>query len=373
MSLRILHCGDLHIGMKFNSYPVELRQVLTEARFSVLDSIVKQANEAECQLLVIAGDLFDKTTIPVRDIERVIKTLDKFSGDCVLILPGNHDYDNGQGGLWEHLQKRLTGKILILNEEKPYYLQDYDLDVAAYPAPCRRKHSSTNNLGWMEDKIDPKTARWHIGLAHGSLEGVSPDLNQEYYPMTIQELMTIDVDLWLLGHAHIPYPEQMSTLGQRIFNAGTPEPDGLDCHHEGHAWLLELDDNKEVQGNLLTLGQFRFIDTVREIEDEEGFIKLCKEFSGPKGEFTILRLNLRGVLEPELYNRKEEYYRQLREQLAYFLIDDTELRVRINREVIEQEYTAGSFPYRFLQEFLNRDDQEALQIAYEMLREVKSQ
>lgn len=372
MSLKILHCGDLHIGMKFNSYPEELRQLLTETRFGVLETLVSRANEAECQLLVIAGDLFDKITIPVRDIERVINTLDKFAGDCVLILPGNHDYDNGQSGLWGHFQKRMTGKIVILNEEKPYYLQDYDLDVAVYPAPCQRKHSSTNNLGWMADRINKDAARWHIGLAHGALEGVSPDLNQEYYPMTREELTSFDLDLWLLGHAHIPYPEQAATFGQRIFNAGAPEPDGMDCRHEGHAWLLELNEDKEVEGTLLTLGKFRFIDVQREVEDEEGFAKLSQEFCGPKSEDTILRLALTGVLEPELYSRKEEYYRKLRDQLAYFRVDDEALRVRINREVIEQEYTAGSFPYRFLNEFLDRGDQEALQIAYEMLREVKN-
>ena len=39
MSLRILHCGDLHIGMKFNSYPEELRPVSythLHSNFSVL-------------------------------------------------------------------------------------------------------------------------------------------------------------------------------------------------------------------------------------------------------------------------------------------------------------------------------------------------
>lgn len=373
MSLKILHSGDLHIGMKFNGYPEGLRQRLTEARFNVLDTLVKRANEAECQLLVIAGDLFDKTTVPARDVERVVATLDKFAGDCVLVLPGNHDYDNGLGGLWDQFRNRLTGKIVLLNECRPYLLQAFDLDVAVYPAPCQRKHSRSNNLGWISSQFKPETALWHIGLAHGALEGLSPDLNQEYFPMSPKELAAVPVDLWLLGHAHIPYPNQTATSGQKIFNAGAPEPDGLDCKHEGHAWLIEMTESKSIQGSLLTMGNFRFLDEVRIVEDEQSLAKMQAEYSNEKACRTILRLKLLGVLEPEIYARKEEYYRGLSEELAYFRVEDAELRVRISAEIIEREFTAGSFPHRFLREFLASDDQEALQLAYEMLREVKTQ
>jgi len=371
MSLKILLSGDLHIGMKFNGYPENLRQQLTEARFQVLDRLIEQANENECHLLVIAGDLFDKTTVPARDVERVAVTLDKFAGDCVLVMPGNHDYDNGMSTLWSSFKKRLSGKTVLLNEFRPYYLQEYDLDVAVYPAPCQRKHSGKNNLGWMAQQIRLEAAKWYIGIAHGSLEGLSPDLNQEYFPMKRQELEALDLDLWLLGHAHIPYPAQHTTNGQRIFNAGVPEPDGMDCQHEGHAWLLEVADDKEVQGRLLTTGIFRFLNECRAIESADDLEALLLEFSGGPAERTILRLELSGVLPSEVFARKEEYYRKLSSVLANLQIEDTRLRVRISPEIIEQEFTAGSFPYRFLNEFLARGDQDALQLAYEMLREVK--
>ena len=371
MSLKILHTGDLHIGMKFNGYPDSLRQQLTEARFGVLDTLVQRANDTECHLLVIAGDLFDKTTVPAREVERVAATLDKFAGDCVLVLPGNHDYDNGLGGLWGQFQNRLTGKILLLNECKPYHLQAFDLDVAVYPAPCQRKHSRSNNLDWMSSQFNAKAALWHIGLAHGALEGLSPDLNQEYFPMSRKELEAIPLDLWLLGHAHIPYPVQLATSGQKIYNAGTPEPDGLDCKHEGHAWLLEIDENKSIRGILQTVGNFRFLDETKAVNDIQGLEKIRADYSNNKASRTILRLNLAGVLEPETYVQKGEYYRILSEELAHFRVEDEGLRVRITTEIIDREFTAGSFPQRFLNEFLHKGDQEALQLAYEMLQEVK--
>jgi len=371
MNLKILHTGDLHIGMKFNSYPEGLRQQLTEARFQVLGRLVEQANEAQCRLLIIAGDLFDKTTVPLRDQERAAAALAKFAGDCVLVLPGNHDYDNGLGGLWGQFRSRMPDKVVLLNECRPYFLQDFDLDVVVYPAPCQRKHSPTNNLGWMKGQVGREGARWHIGIAHGALEGLSPDLHQEYFPMSRQELEAIPVDLWLLGHSHLPYPPQKQTAGQRVFNAGVPEPDGMDCRHEGHAWLIEIDPDRNVKGELLTMGSFRFLDEQRRVENLEDLEKISDQYLGHKPEKTLLRLRLSGLLESEAFARKEELYRRLREGLAYVRIEDSELGVRITPAIIAQEYTAGSFPHRFLSAFLEQGDEEALQIAYQLLREVK--
>lgn len=95
-------------------------------------------------------NLFEKTTIPKKDIERVIKILDGFAGDCILVLPGNHDYDNGMIDLWDILKNNISEKVVLLNENRVYHLQaSHDLDVAVYPAPCNKKQSKENNLKWI--------------------------------------------------------------------------------------------------------------------------------------------------------------------------------------------------------------------------------
>ena len=73
MPLKIFHTADLHIGMRFNNYPANIRDCLIEARFKVLDKMVQMANDQQCNLFVIAGDLFNNISIPKRDIDRVIK------------------------------------------------------------------------------------------------------------------------------------------------------------------------------------------------------------------------------------------------------------------------------------------------------------
>ncbi len=370
--LKILHTGDLHIGMKFNGYPENLRAELVEARYKVLENLVARASEERCQLFVISGDLFDKITVPRNEIEKVKGILEEFSGDCVLVIPGNHDFDNGMTDLWKIFQADPSDKILLLNEERVFKLsQTHNIDVAIYPAPCSKKKSSENALGWMKDHVKRSRAKLQIGVAHGSLEGLSPDLHREYFYMTVQELESIPVDLWLLGHTHIPYPSRAEVTGGRIFNAGTPEPDGMDCLHKGHAWLIEIDERKKIRAKRLDTGLFRFLDCEEVIEDWNSLEAIKRKYLSQEAGKTLLRLRLKGRVDREIFESKEVLYQEFKNIFAYFAVDDSELRTKISPEVINREFTAGSLPYKLLSELQERNDEEALQVAYELIQEVK--
>ena len=100
--IRIFHTADVHIGMRFSNYPEPVKGYLQEARADVLDKMIDLANDKKCNLFVVAGDLFDKITgIDKKTMNRAINALNNFQGECVLLMPGNHDYDNGMIDLWE--------------------------------------------------------------------------------------------------------------------------------------------------------------------------------------------------------------------------------------------------------------------------------
>jgi DNA repair exonuclease SbcCD nuclease subunit len=88
MSLRILHTADNHIGLSFNQYPEPARERLIDERFASLERMVTTANERAAHFIVVAGDLFDKTTVTKAQVERAVKILAKFEGDSVLVLAG---------------------------------------------------------------------------------------------------------------------------------------------------------------------------------------------------------------------------------------------------------------------------------------------
>lgn len=365
MSLKIFHTGDIHLGMKFNNYAEDVKETLVEARFLSLENMINKSNELNADIFVVAGDLFNTIQIAKRDINRTVKILDKFNGACVLVLPGNHDYDNGMTDLWREFTKIPSEKIILLNEKKPYFLNDYDLDVVIYPAPCHSKHSSENSLQWIKEEGLLDTGKYHIGVAHGALEGLSPDLEGNYYYMGINELNSIPTDLWLLGHTHVRYPLKDEIVDNKIYNAGTPEPDGLDYVDEGSAWLITLNDEKIFAERIIT-GEYRFFDKGFELNSDEDLDSIESWTLKDDPSKKIVRLSLEGSISNEAYSNLSNYYRGLESKLFHLIVDDSNLRVKINKDTIEREFTKGSFPY----EFLNRltHDEEALQIAYDLLR-----
>ncbi len=374
-SLKILHTGDLHIGMRFNSYPKQVRSQLVEARFETLENLIELANGKEADLFVIAGDLFDRVNISEKDKNKVLDILKGFSGSALLILPGNHDYDNGGVDLWKFFEQNLTNNLILLNEKRSFNLAEYGLDASIYPAYCDSKHSKkgVNNLDWIKNLDNKADSKWNIGVAHGSLKGLSPDLKSIYFNMGQSELEELNLDLWLLGHTHLPYPqtEKTSIRGEKIFNAGTPEADGMDCSHSGNAFLIELTEKKEVEAEIIKSGTYNFADLDYEIFAEDDLYNLKKEILEEYTTNSLVRLNLKGRIDEDLFYSKEEVYKEMRENLAYLKVNDSELKMNITREVIEREFSDNSFPNKFLNKLVEQEDSEALQLAYELVKEVK--
>ena len=371
MELKILHTSDIHIGMRFAGYPENVRERLVEARFEVLERLVEESNKRKCQLFAIAGDLFEKTTVPASDVHRTLQILKRFEGDCVLLLPGNHDYDNGESELWGLVERNQGEKLLILNRNQPYPLRAYGIDAVVYPAYCDRKHSEKNNLQWIRELDARPDALWHIGIAHGSLEGVSPDLENRYYSMRQSELEAFILNAWFLGHVHIPFPSNKVILEQRIFNAGTPEPDGMDCSHGGSAWEIILSEQGGSQASQIESGYYRFFDVQAEVGGETDFGELKQRYCGAEARRSLLRMELKGTLDPEIYGKRHSLLEPLRDGLFYFYYTDGGLKPKINWDQIDREFTQGSLPHRFLTSLLERCGEAAAQEAYEMIMEVR--
>jgi DNA repair exonuclease SbcCD nuclease subunit len=368
MSLKIMHTGDVHLGMKFNQYP-QISSQLEEARYQALENVVVEANKRKSNLLAVAGDLFDKANIKSVNITKTIEILDKFSGDAVLILPGNHDYSDGMTTLWDKFKKEIKGRMLILDQEKIYDLRGFGISAAVYPAPCDSKLSSENKLGWIKELKERPTQDYHLALAHGALAGFSPDLNDNYFKMSREELLDLEMDLWLLGHSHLPYPQKRKVNMQKIFNNGTPEPDGMDCRHQGTAWFIELDQKKQVQAEQVRTGIYHFSDLEKEISSKLELEKLIAEILAFEPQNKILRLKLIGELAREDFEEKDRYLTELRDNCFYTKIDQSDLKMKIDQDLIAAEFAENSFPYQLLNEL--EENNQALHLAYKMLKEVQ--
>lgn len=368
MPLKILHTSDVHLGMKFASYP-DVQLKLSEARYETLGKLVKLANSERCELFVIAGDLFHLTSVAKGQIHKAAEILKEFNGKLIVILPGNHDFLTGdRADTWGILKDKAGDNFLLLEKKEVYDLRRYDLDVHMYPAPCDSKHSEINYIGWIKDVQKDNNVKYHIGIAHGSLEGFSPDFDKKYYPMSVQELRECGIDLWLMGHTHIHYPEKP---GERdiIFYPSTPEPDGFDCVHEGGTWIIDIDDDKKIRPQLRTTGNYRFLHdevTVNEASDLE---RLKTKYASGYSK-TLLKLKLRGRLPKEEYNSLSDLKKYLESQLFYLQFDN-EIAEKVTLDDINRTFTEGSFPHMLLTKLAENNEIEALQIAHDLLVEQK--
>jgi len=75
-------------------------------------------------------------------------------------------------------------------------------------------------------------------------------------------------------------------------------------------------------------------------------------------------------LEPELYERWREGRQQIRNAVLELKLDEAKLREKITEEQIRTEFTTGSFPEQLLSSF-SEDQADELQLAYELIREVR--
>ncbi len=363
MQLKIFLTGDNHIGLKFNNYPDDIKGDLVNARTENLNHLINLANDKQCDLFVIAGDLFDRINIAKKEISKVAAILGKFTG-TVAVMPGNHDYDDDVVDMWKDFKTLSSDNTLILNQWKPHKLQDLDLTI--YPAFCHQKHSDTNCLLWIKEIQDYQESKYHIGIAHGSLQGLSPDINNQYFNMEERELTALPLDLWLLGHTHIPYPKEQRVQNKKVFNAGTPEPDGMDCTHSGNAWIITVDQQKQITAELVETGKYRFYDLSIPIEDEQTLEKIKSQILEGKPKNKLIRIKFTGRVEQTTMDAVKHFHEELAKEVAYLNLELSDLKLKITQREIEKEFSTNSFPNQILTGLL--DDEEALQLAYDLIR-----
>jgi len=372
MGIKIFHTADLHLGMRFAGYP-DVQDELINARYETLENMVELANRENCTLFVMAGDLFDRTTLNVKDISRAARSLNKFEGELVIVLPGNHDYYTHDSKLWNEFSKHAGDRILILKNPDIYDLNKYHLKIKIYAAPCSAKHSSENMIKWVNSHKSSEDDLIKIGLAHGSLEGVSPDFDKTYYPMTRKELESSGLDLWLLGHTHLPWPENPDK-NSRILIPGTPEPDGFDCNHKGSAFIIDLESSSDMEVQKVSTGKYRFSINQVLLNDDNDITSMKRKYTDDEFSNVVLRLILKGRLRKEELDRIEKAIDLINDNVLLLQTVKDELHESITSDLINSKFTENSFPHQLLSSLLEEKEEisfKSLQKAYDLIREVR--
>ncbi len=371
--LRIFVTGDNHIGLKYASH--EKAAVLVSARISAFENMVEAANSENCSLFVITGDLFENNySILKKDIKLLVDMLSHFKG-TVVVLPGNHDYYDGEVKVWQQFRDVISNydNIMLLTDYHIYTVNADGEEVILYPALCTSLHSAPgqNNLDWIKATEIQNDGKYHIGIAHGAVDGETIDKEGQYFLMKRSELQSIPVDAWLIGHTHVPFPRNLTeeySSCENIFNAGTHVQTNVSCDTEGQCFIVEIGDDKKVRAKKFVSGNIRF--ERKEITLVAGEMEdiLNRELENIDDN-SVVDIILSGAVTAEEYENRKKVIEGNLHRFIEGTYNDYALSKLISEELIASEFPETSFSAGFLTALL--DEPKEAQLAYELLESLK--
>lgn len=228
--MRILHLADLHLGkIIFNLH-------LTDDQQHILAQIVAIAVREAVDVVVISGDLYDRSIPPVQATMVMDDFLSRLLLDHhiqVIITPGNHDSAERLAFASRLLKDQgLHIAIGITEGIAPVTLHDAAGPVTFWPLPYVDPLAVKRHLGDLEiDDFDtalqrvvaalPLAPGRNVCLAHCFTAG--GEASESERPLTIGGSSLVDprhfapFDLTLLGHLHRP-----QQIGAKVFYSGSP-------------------------------------------------------------------------------------------------------------------------------------------------------
>lgn len=253
--MRILHTADLHLGRQFNGISLD------EDHQAVLDQIIQIILAHRPDVLVIAGDVFDRAAPPasaVRQLNAFLTRVAHETATAVVMIAGNHDSGDRIGAMSIMTD---AGRALIRGpvaaDEHPLVLEDAHGPVAFSALPFSYEYAAREcfrdeSIDAPEDVLRaqiaaarrhvPDGARWVV-VAHGFVAGANIS-ESERSLVRVGGIETVGSDVFdgahyvALGHLHRP----QSAGAAHIRYAGAPLAFGFDewCEPKSIS-LVDLD------------------------------------------------------------------------------------------------------------------------------------
>lgn len=130
--VRILHTSDWHLGRSFH------RVGLLDAQAQVLDHLVEVVAAERVDVVVVAGDVYDRALPAVDAVEVLDEVLDRIvaAGAAVLVTSGNHDSAQRLGfGARRSARAGVHLRTRVPAAAEPVLLEDRYGPVALYGLP----------------------------------------------------------------------------------------------------------------------------------------------------------------------------------------------------------------------------------------------
>jgi exonuclease SbcD len=276
--MRILHTSDWHLGRQFHGVALE------EDHDHVLIQILSIIDDHQPDVLIVAGDIFDRANPPQNALKRLsefLRTVRATSTAAIVLIAGNHDSAAQIGALGVLAN---DGEAIVrgpLDEnERPLIIADADGPVAISALPFAFEYAARmcfedEGISCPADVIRAQVAstrkhvadgmRW-IVVAHAFVDGAATSESERPLMRTVGGIETVSATVFdgahyvALGHLHRP----QSVGRDHVRYSGSPLAFGFDEEgQEKSVSLIDLAADGSVKVTALPIKPLRQVRSIR--------------------------------------------------------------------------------------------------------------
>ena len=345
--MRFIHIADLHLG---SSPEAEFAwgKNRAEELWDSLAAVIDACNEKKIDLLLIAGDLFDRPPVWA-DVDRAANLFGKLTSTEVVMIAGASDYITDDSPWLSYPWKPW---VHMLSDKHCMSVQLGDISTSVHGCSY---HSPTEKKPYLEDARPDKESEYQILLGYTG--------DTSHMPANLGELSEKGFDYLALGFEH----KARLMQSERMAYAGSLEP--LSAKESGkHGFVLgEIDENRTtIKFVPFACREYfnikvRLSSDITEDELEEKLSEAIKQY----GSDNIFTISLEGRYQPgQPYDRNRLFALGNVADISDGTIPDYNLVALLDEH---KDDMIGMYLEEFLKETAGTREQKALYCGLEAL------
>ncbi len=324
--IKLIHFADLHLNAPLTSrVSWDTANQLRESKCKVIDRIIELSNQKKADLILIAGDLFDRQFTD----EKTFRFLeDRFSRTQahIFIACGNHDCFS------EMLQERFQGGNVHIfgTQMEQASLPELHCDIygQSFGTETVRESMLSGFRVVREDVLN-------LMVLHGDLQHPS-----DYNPICPEDIRNSGLDFLALGHIH--NEKEIKRIGDTYYGyAGIPQPHSFKDSGEPSVHYIEL-SKQDFYAEQIDVSEFRFhqvavsVSSCRTLYDISRAV--LEQTKGYERQRDLFEVTLQGEVAEDFRVDTKQLEEMLGDSFLHIEIRN-KTSLSVNIELLKQERT----------------------------------
>ena len=358
--MKFLHTADLHLDSAFCGDGVFGAEARRERQRELLKKIFRIAEDEACDMILIAGDMFDTSFVTPETRKLCLSLFEEFKKP-IIIAPGNHDAYT-DGSFYKSVVMPENVYIFTAPELQYFDFPELSVTVAGYGFIAPSLPSDPLGVA----ALTRENQGICILCAHTELDNPT----SKYAPVMSSDIIRHGFDYAALGHVHSPKEYGDGDTVARY--CGFPEGRSFDELGDGGVLIVSIEADGKPAINRLVTSEIKYlraeldVDGVGDAEEIEARIDE-KLISLRSDALVAVRLELSGVVPPDTLPDLARIEKKGREGFLLVEIEDSTVCIP-DKSFLEKDPSLRGEFYRSLKASLYSDDPKERGLALKALK-----